>query len=79
MDYLIQAGARVLKATNFDSSDDAKKKLVDIISKFEGEYNTVLVTDAAKHVNQIMQEYGQAALDKIDQIKELGQKMVSSS
>lgn len=73
MDYLIQAGAKVLKATNFNSADAAKKELADVISKFKGEYNAKLVTNAASYVNQIMQEYGSQALGEIDQIEELGQ------
>lgn len=74
MDYLIQAGVKVLKVTNVNSADDAKKKLKLLISKFEDDYNTKLVAETTNHVTQIMQEYGQKALDEIDQIEELGQK-----
>lgn len=74
MDYLIQAGAKVLKATSFDSADSTKKELKSIINKFENDYNETLVSNAVTHVTEIMQERGQKALDAIDQIEELGQK-----
>lgn len=74
MEYLIQAGAKVLKATNFDSDNDAKKELKVIVNEFEDDYNTTLVEETASHVTKIMQEHGQKALDEIDQIEELGQK-----
>lgn len=72
MDYLIQTGTKTLKATNFDSSDDAKKELSSILQQFEKEYNTKLVDAAAKRIASIMQERGQQALDKINQIEALG-------
>lgn len=74
MDYLIQVGAKVLKATSFDSADSTKKELKSIINKFENDYNETLVSNTVTHVTEIMQECGQKALDAIDQIEELGQK-----
>lgn len=74
MDYLMQAGAKTLKAANFDSADAAQKQVAASISKFENEYNTALIAVTAGHVMQIMQELGQQALNKIDQIEELGQQ-----
>lgn len=74
MDYLIQADMKTLKATNFDSTDDAKQELSSILQQFEEEYNATLVDDAAKRVASIMQELGQQALNKINQIEELGQQ-----
>lgn len=74
MNYLIQAGMKTLTATNFDSADDAKKELSSILQQFEDEYNTKLVDAVAKRVASIMQELGQQALNKIDQIEALGQQ-----
>lgn len=74
MDYLMQAGTKTLKAANFDSADAAQKQVTASISKFENEYNIALIAVTAGHVMQIMQELGQQALNKIDQIEELGQQ-----
>lgn len=79
MDYLIQTGTKTLKVTNVNSADDTKKKLKLLISKFEDDYNAKLVEETTARVIQIMQEYGQTALDEIDQIKELGQKWSQAS
>lgn len=79
MDYLIQTGTKTLKVTNVNSADDTKKKLKLLISKFEDDYNAKLVEETTARVIQIMQEYGQKALDEIDQIKELGQKWSQAS
>lgn len=74
MDYLIQVGAKVLKATNFNSAEEVQKKLKVIVNEFEDDYNKTLVSDTVTRVTDIMQECGQKALDEIDQIEELGQK-----